>query len=96
LKGVAIAARHQHTSFASPLCGDRRSKKVIGFVTRCLGVGKPAGCDEVRESVQLFEQRIVEVPSALISRKLPMPVSQDIECVPGDEHGARAFGLIEP
>ena len=50
---------------------------------------------ELRDHIQLLDDRIVEFAPALISGILPMPVGRSSKRVPSDEHRARPLRLIE-
>ena len=78
------------------LGGDGGGEKIVGLVARRLGVGEAAGRDELRQRVELLEQRVVEFAAALVGRELPVPVGRRVERVPADQHGARLLGLVEP
>src|SRR5262245_8167457 len=74
LERVAVAARHQHGA-AAPLLGrDRGGEKIVGLVAGRLAVGEAARGHELRQQVELLDQRVIEVTPALIGRKLFVPI----------------------
>ena len=69
LKGVAVTARDEGVSAASFFLGHRGREKIIRLVAWRFGIGKPAGRDQFRQHLELIDQFVVELPSALIAGK---------------------------
>ena len=74
----------------------RGCQEIVGLVARRLGVGEAAGGDELRQHVELLDQRVVELAAALVGGKAFVPIGRLVERVPGDQHRARLLRLIEP
>ena len=74
LKGIAVAAGNE--SFAASLLfrGGSGGQKIIRLEARHLRVLKAACPNKLGQNIELFEQRIVELSTTLISRKLFMPI----------------------
>jgi hypothetical protein len=95
LKRVAVAARNEDSA-PSPFffCGSG-GEKIIRLEARRLRVLKAACGNKVREHLKLFNHGVVELSSALVSRKVLMPVSGCFQRVPGDKHRARLLFPVE-
>ena len=52
-------------------------QKIVCLEARGLRILKAAGGDKVRQHLQLLEQSVVEFTSALVGRKLLMPIGWD-------------------
>ena len=96
LERVAVAARHERRAAAALLGGDRGRQEIVGLVAGRLCVGEAAGRDELRQRVELLEQRVVEL-AARSDRpgNALVPIGRRVKRVPADEHGARLLGLVE-
>jgi hypothetical protein len=49
----------------------------------------------MRQRIELLEQSVVEVPTALISGKSLVPIGGCSQRVPAHEHGTRPLSLVE-
>ena len=96
LEHVAIAACDENGAAPALFLGNRGGNEIVGLVTRCFGCRKAAGSHEPRQEIELLDQIIVELASALISRKLLVAVSRRLQSVPTDKHCARLLLPIEP
>src|SRR5262245_42150951 len=94
LIGITVA-RCDNDRPPALLLGNRRRKKIIGFVAGSLGVSEPAGRDERRQDVELIDEFSVELSPALVLRQRPVPVRGLVQRVPSDQHRSRLLGLIE-
>jgi len=61
-----LNAGNENSSAAPFLDRCSGSKKIVGFEARRFGILKAAGGDEFRDEMELFEQRIIELSTALI------------------------------
>ena len=95
LERIAVAARNEDSTAALLFrCGCGR-EKIIRLEARRFCILKSAGGNKFRQHIELLEQRVVKFAPALVSGKLLMPVSGDVQCVPGDKHGAWLLIAIE-
>ena len=70
LKRVAVAAGDDGAAVAALLFARYRSgEEIVGLEARRFGVGEAAGGDEVRQDIELLDQRFVEMAAALIIRE---------------------------
>ena len=81
---------------ASLLWRQRGGEKIVGLETRRFRILKAAGGHKFRQHLKLLEQGVVEFASALIGRKVLMPVGRHFQRVPGDQHRARLLLAVEP
>jgi hypothetical protein len=84
LKCIAVAGSDKCPSFAPGFCRDGGGEEVVSLVTGFLGTGEAAGCDKLREDLQLLDQFVVELAAALIGRKQHLAVCRGAERVPTD------------
>ncbi len=95
LESVAVAARDEHGAAALFFLGGGGGEKIIGLEAGRTRILKTAGGHKLRNGIELFEQGVVELATALVGRKGLVPVSRDIERIPGDKHGARLLFAVE-
>src|SRR5204862_2657081 len=95
LKGVAIAARHQHGAAAPLLGAGRGGEEIVGLVAGTLGIGEAAGGDEFRNKRKLLDQIVVEFAAALIVGESLVAIGGRVKRVPADQHGAGALGAVK-
>jgi len=75
LERVAVATRYKDAATTPFFRRCSGSEKIIRLVTRRFRIPKAAGGNKFRQHLKLLEQGVVEFASALISRKLLMPVA---------------------
>ena len=78
---------------ASLLRRDCSGEEVVGLVAGPLRGGEAHRVDEARQEVELLDERVVELASALIALERLVPVGGNEERVPADEDGARLLAL---
>ena len=95
LETVAVTARDEDSTAVLLFFGGSSRKKVIRLEARCFRVLKAACGHKLRQHIELLEQGVVEFASALVSRKLLMPIGGDFQRVPGDKHSARLLLAVK-
>ena len=70
LKCVAVAAYHKHRILVALFRPHRGGQKIIRFIARGLGVDEAARRDELRQDIELFDQRVIKLPAALVRGEL--------------------------
>jgi hypothetical protein len=82
LKRVAIAARHQDRVPAPLFRLHGGGQEIIGFLARRFGIDEAARRNELRQKIELFDQRVIKRPAALVRRELFVAVGLGRQCIP--------------
>ena len=75
--------------------GRPRREEVVRLVPVRLGGGEAARPDDVRQQLELLEQRLLEHAARLVRLERLVAVRRHAQRVPADEHGVRALRLPE-
>src|SRR5262249_33557963 len=96
LERVAIAAGNERRASPPLLGGDRGSEQIVSLVARRLGIRETACRHEFGQRIELLDQGVIKLASALVRRKFLVPIGGDLERVPGDQHGTWLLLAVEP
>jgi hypothetical protein len=87
------------TTAAAAACllrGDGRGEEVVRLVPGAFRSDEPEGRDELGQQVELLQDRVVELATALVARKELAAVGRNPDRVPSDQDRTRLLGLPEP
>ena len=96
LERVAVAARDERRTAALFFRSRGRGEEIVGLVAGTLGVRETEGCNELRQRVELIDQRVVELAPALVVGERRVAIGLRFQRVPCHEHRARLLREIEP
>ena len=94
LEGVTVSTGNENGSAPLFFGGGCGSEKVISLEARRLRILKAAA--PTTRHIELLEQRIVELATTLITKKLLMPIGRNIKRIPGNQHRTRLLLAIKP
>jgi hypothetical protein len=95
LKRITVPACHESRSATALLRRYRGGEEIIRLVPRRFRIRKPARRDKFRQSIELFDQCVVELTPALVCGKFLVAVSGRGQRIPTNEHATRTLCLVE-
>src|SRR5919109_3365540 len=96
LEQVSVRRDDDRGAAAPLLVPNGRGDEVVRLVPVGLRSREPERFDELRQQVELLQQRRLEDPSRLVLLERLVPVGRRGQRVPADEHRARLLHLPEP
>src|ERR1051325_7297531 len=96
LERVAVRGGDERRAAALLLEHDRGREEGVRFITRRLGMGEPGRAAQLRQHLELLEERLVEDAPALVRLERLVAVGRVAERIPADQNRARLLRLPEP